>query len=500
MGRKFRKKDPFADASASGAALFGRDRGKDPRRRLGDRTSSPTFGPAAVSPHVAGPLGYGFRNIESFQDNADRIQFMFVAKKFDIRSIHNNAENGSVVPEYSTLQWMTDHFWADIYPNMWNKAQRRDGYRSLVATLNTPLMPVYYTNLAVAISINVRVLQTIKNSLLVNQALRTCLAAFEGLEGIIDTCVEESSRLIYPAALTPLVEYWSTVYSSYPGGPIVANYFDYQDTEDYWPAAVGTFTAWASALPNLNVAADVEAMIADNLLALSILLDYNVTAGNNLDDQTNYLSLADMLGIGAQNPSTPALTTDVQKWIEQWQVGAFTFLDSKGLGTDTFIGSPDIRGSEESLININPMGLSFPEGDLFWVGGKGLYAFEFDDDDTPCYTAAANDITGFGMVAPSYLNGDEVIAVIVDIYNREDGWVILPATLDFTDAAGLQSYLWSAPHITVHPESWRVIMSEEAEEAYRHNLLNPGFQMPFDIFGQVLKKFAIEAWDLPFVV
>jgi len=400
------------------------------------------------------------------------------------------------------MRWMTDRFLTYLYQFLHEKAQRRDGYRSTDAPpLTNQGEPYYEINYTIALKVNIRVLSALQSAVFTNEATRSMMTAFSGLEERIRRDLDASNQLMYPAAFDSLIEYWSTVYTPYLGGPVVYNLFDFQSVAASAAPQAGSFTAWAeNNRPDLTSAADVASLLGDIELALSMQLNRNfAVAGGHQADIDKWHSLLSMTGMGMPQTPVKGLVVDAQKFTEQHQLGAFFYSDSKGVGADTFLGWPDIRGDEKTLININTCGLTLGPEDIFWFGGKGLYAFEFDDDDTPGYTAEANDITAFGLVAEVGLGTSYRIGHAERLYTPEDGWYEPVIELDFTAAAGLQAYLWSVPHVTVHPDSWRAIMSEESEEAYHVNFDQPGFQAPADVFGQRYRQWLHEAWGLPFI-
>jgi hypothetical protein len=312
---------------------------------------------------------------------------------------------------------------------------------------------------------------------------------------------------MYPKGYDAIIDYWSKVVTPYLGGPVIYALFDLQDWNytGIWAPASGSFTAWAgNNRPDLTLAADVDALLDDIELALSMQLNRNLSdAGGGLTDFKKWDSLLSMTGMEMPQTGRSDITIDPIMWNERLLGGAFHYLDSKGAGADTFVGWPDMRGDPQTLININAINNSFPGADdtLYWIGAKGTYAYEFDDDDTPGYTAEANDITALGLVHDtgfgSQFSGGNLHAE--RLYTLEDGWYEPVDRLDYTAASGLQAHLWSIPQVTIHPESWRVIMSEETEETYMSNFKTPGFQVPVDVFGQTFRKWMFDIWGLPYI-
>ena len=494
--RRYNKGD--RDAAADEGALYGRNKGKGSSRSVESQSRVSTQGPIAMPSTVPGPLGFQFRNSDAYADNADRVQVLFRWKRFCVAGHIVDNNNGSTLPADSALQWTATYFTPNIYNWVHEMAQRRDGYRATVATVGNALTPQNYVNLLVPFKINIRVLHAMLSALLVNEGTRSMLPGFVDTQERILRLLELSNTLMYPSGLDAIIDYWSQIYMPYAGGPIVINYFDFQNLLATVTTS-GTIHNWAATLPDLTDPLDIGYMLNDLDLVANMLLNYDLTAGTDAADVRLLVSLMSMMGFPTPATPSPLLKIDPVRFIEQLQIDAFCFEDTKGAGANTFLGWPDMAGSPQTMINLNFMGLTMSPDDIYWIGGKGLYAFEFDDDATPGYTAATNDISALGMVAPCRPDANGYIRQDTGIFTREDGWAAGPTAVDFTLAAGVQSWVWALPWITMHPEAWRAIMSEEAEETYHINLRGPGFQVFVDVFGQAHRKWYHELWGIPFL-
>jgi hypothetical protein len=506
--RPKRKFGPAGDAAANletERVTYGRDRGKSAARPAAELLQTSTFGPIVSNPTYPGPLGLTFRNIESHSDNADRIQVIQQMWRLSLTGSFAINANGSTLPADNALDWIDTYVWQKYYEMIWNMGQRRDGYRATAAPpLNTPAIMREYTEMAMTAQINIRVLMTLVESVMVNPGMQTMLTAIQGIHlERIKRDYERANQFQYPACFIPWVEYWSKVFSNGPDGPIVINLFDFQAIEDALPHASLTFHGWAGSLPDLSSATDWGYLLDDIELATTMLLEHQTALGaNDAADLLNLLSALDMSGAMMPAPNRSPLSVDPQRFIEQFKLGAFYCRDTKGVGVDTAKFWPDMGGSLDTLININPCGLNLPPDDLFWIGAKGPYAWEADDSATPGYCAESEDLTALGCVMRVYPGATiHVPYYPTRIYTKEDGWAeIVSSALDFTAASGLQEFLWKHPWLTCHPDSWRVIMDEESEEVYHIHFLNPGFQVPVYVFSEAYRHWLINGLGLPFVI
>jgi len=493
-GRR-RKRKGASDADTSeGRPGYGRDRGKT---GLGLTESKlETQGPAPRESAIQGPLGYSFRNIEAFADNADRLQILQFTKGFDLRGrIHANA-NGSTLPTDSTLSWLESIFFESIYPQKHILAQRRDGYRATAATINDNTYPVLRDNVIVRAKTNIRVVNALATACLVNEGMRTMLTGFADTYDEIKRLLQYSNELMYSEKLDEIINWHSQIYTPYTGGPLVFALMDFEEIGELAPSA-GAFTAWADQ-PDFNVAADVAAVLSDIKVALDMILQRDMAA-NPASDELNLLSIYSMLGMHTPQTPAPLLKVDPERWIWDFEMGACHMVDDKGAGVDTHVYWPDMNGSAQTLINLNLPIVPSPDDWLFWIGAKCPYAFEADDDANPGYTAASADFTALGMVVRQSQEVNQYLRPDFKVYTREDGWANLSGNLDFTDVSGVQAYIWSRPWLSQHPDAWRFIMSEEAEEIYHINLKTPGVQVPVDVFAQAAKMWLYDTYGIPFL-
>jgi hypothetical protein len=501
-----KKFGPSGDASASETALYGRDRGKSPARTV-VTAKQPVYGPMQDTTVYPGPMGLSFRNIQSFPDNADKLRVIGQMWRFSLTGYFDFAANGSTLPTTSAITWINTHFWPAYYDMLWQLGQRRDGYRSTdPPPLATTTVPRESFEVALKAKVNAANIEALYNSCMVNSGMRSMIEAFDDINpDRIQRAVERANQIYMPQWLLPLANYWVGLYSPYPGGAIIINLFDFQDTEDLLIPGAGAFTAWGDDFPDFNVAADIVALLDDIDLACSQLLPpYNLTAGppSDLADYKKFISLLDMEGTAGCVVERGTLRVDERRFIEQFKAcNAFRTLDTKGAGVDTYVYWPDMEGSEDTLININPCGLQFGPDDLFWIGGKGLYAYEADESATPGYGAAAENLTGLGLfcrVSPTDVV--HTFRAKTEQYTDEDGWSTGTEEYDFTSAAGLQSFFWYHPYVSIHPEAWRSIMSEEAEDVRHINFEKPGFQVPVGVFGRAYREWLITQSKLPFMI
>jgi hypothetical protein len=383
----------------------------------------------------------------------------------------------------------------------WFMAQARDGYRSTDAPpLTTTTLPREVMELAFGISVNIRAINGAMQALLVNSGMRTMMDAFNAIPvDRITRALERSNQLKYEPFLGPWIEYWSSIFSPYDNGPIVINTINLQDLNVNLPPANGAFHDWNGTMPDWTSATDLDYMLDDIELGLSMLLDFNLGA-NDLADYQKMVSLWNMVGHMTPSPAAPILKTDYSHWVHQFKLSAFHFRDNKGGGVDTHAYWPDMRGNEDTMVNVNYMGNAPGTDDLYWVGAKGAYGFEADDDDTPGYTAAANDLTSLGSFIQVYPDETNDFKYITKVYTQEDSWQPFAANLDFTAADDVQDYVWRCPWITQHPEAYRAINSEDAYETYRYNMDDPGVQLPIGTFGRAYRKYLISQTNLPFVI
>lgn len=497
MARR-KKYGPDASGDASAAALYGRNKGK-----AGSGASLPyhdqrTQGPVTEKPTLSSPMGMSFHNIPSFGDNADRIQVLQQCYRFTLQGYHAIDANGSTLITNGAVDWVNTIFFTQYYEMLWHMAQRRDGYRATAAPpLTSPTVPREQMDLAVTTGIMIKVMCQLYGGVLINEGMRSMIEAFDDINpDRLRRQVERFRQVMYPTYLKPIIDYWGQVYSPFPGGPVVIPTFDFQKSEDELVPASGSYTAWNGDMADLNVAADVVAILDDIDLALTQLLDGNVA---DLADLDNYYSQLDMMGHQMPGLEPGTVIIDPVRWKEQYEGGQFYSLDNKGVGVDTHTFWPDMRGSEDTLVSVALNG--FNADDLWWIGAKGIYAWDADDDDTPGYTAQTADLTAYGMVLRTQPNATISRGLYVtQIYTREDGWASFTASHDVTDAAGLQALFWQHPWETIHPEAWRIVMSEEAEEVYKHHFKNPTVQIPAGQWGREYRDWLLKMSGLPFTV
>lgn len=406
----------------------------------------PTLGPINDDTVVTDPVnGYAYRNNPTFADNADRIQVMICYRSLWLYGRVAVAANGSAAITGSAVADVYDNFWTEVYGLLHQMAQKRDGYKATTDSLTDAQNLMWRDQLIMNIKVNVRILWTLYHATLVNSGLRSMITGFAGLRARIQRALEASNTLIYPQGLDAIIDYWSEVYSPYLGGPVIVNYMDPQyvvrNGGGSLQASVGTFTNWV-ALPDWTSAADVAALVNDIEVALGILTRYDCNVAADATDLKLIDSIYAMMGFPTPQTGVRGVTVNPGKFYEQFKRYGFLYEDNKGGGVDTWVYWPDCNGSVEQLLNI-PIG-GYPFDELDMIGAKGIYAWDADDDATPGYTAAANDLSGYGMCAPSsFLNADEGLANVmaVDFYTEEDGWAEQAKELDYTAAAGLQAHL-----------------------------------------------------------
>jgi hypothetical protein len=468
----------------------------------------PTLGPVDKSFTITDPInGYVYRDNPTFTPNLDQVQVIVRYPVLDLRGNISVNANGSDVISTSAVEDLNDNFWAQIYLLLHEMAQKRDGYKSTESSLTTPLNVVYRDSLILAIKINIRVLWAMYHALFVNMGMRSMQQAFGGTRSRMQRILEASNTLIYPQEFDPIIDYWSEIYSPYPGGPIVVNLFNLNQWVGY---NAGTLrgssnpTNWV-AVPDWDAStnATVASLCHDLENALNVLLRYQTNDSDTADDLRYIQSLYSMMGFPTPQTGVKGLGVNPAKFQEQFQRYGYLFYDTKGAGTDTYVYWPDAMGSVDTLLDVEMGG--FPFDTLDMIGAKGIYAWDADDDATECYTPVANDLLAYGMVGLTQWVASglgNVQSPIIDIYTEEDGWQSLSINVDYTAAAGLQEHLWKLPWLTVHPQGWRVIMSEEAEESMRTGFSVVGgtkVQIPFDHFGQAFRKWVYQTYKIPYV-
>jgi hypothetical protein len=310
--------------------------------------------------------------------------------------------------------------------------------------------------------------------------------------------------LVYPAAWDTLIEYWSQVYVPYPGGPVVANIFDFQHIAAVAAIAPtgSTFHAWGSTMPDFTSYTSLGYMIDDINLACAMIDRYaylNVAA--SITDLKLLTSMYKMMSFPTPQTGVSGIKVDPQRWTEQFKGGAFSFIDDKGGGTDTFVTSRDVKGDVEGLLDIPDYG--YPHGELEALGFLTPYGHDLQDSATPGYGATSEKILSLGLVSATALAsaGAYDVAQINSFWTREDGWIAQPVIVDITSASGMQALLWQYPVVTLHPEHWVMIRSEESEEEYRVNIESGSgrFQTPWDHFAQRYHEWLHAAYQIPYI-
>lgn len=458
-----------------------------------------TLGPVVNDLKVTDPLlGYTYRNNETFTENFDKLEVVQVHKYLSLGGMYGHKNNPSANVSYSAIDNVSASFWEDVYTLLHEMAQKRDGYKATTETLTDPTNVMFRDELVITLKINVRVLWTLYHAALANEGLRS-MVGFAGRRSRIQRALEASNTIIYPAAFDKIIDYWSEVYSPYLGGPVIYNLFFPANIQAGASLDPGTSVATVfAAVPDLTTTASVDALLNDIECGIAVVTRYDLDVAADATDLRLINSIYAMMGIPTPQTGVKGLTVNPQKFVEQFKEGGWIFEDSGGSRSCYW---PDIRGSADSLIHVYRKEMD----ELDAIGAKGWYAADADDDDTPGFTGTAADLTLYGMVFPStYLSASWFnFLPIVRYYTREDGWSDTVGAMDVTAAAGCQAYIWSVPHVTCHPEAWRFIMSEEAEEAYAFRFAltdnNSGFQRPFDHWGQAYRKWIHNAYGIPFI-
>jgi hypothetical protein len=498
--------DPSGNADYSESSKYGRNRGKTSVSVNEPDVLTRTFGPRSERVQIGGPNGEVFQNVPSFRFSGDKIQAIVQFWRFSLSGRFEVMANGSTLPANNAVDWVNTHFWPKYYAMKWYASQRRDGYRAnkVPSDITDPLVPRYAIEGAVAAYLNSMALAQVSQNLLVNTAMRSCINAFDDINpDAISRCVERTSKLYIPAWMQSFLDYWAPIYQPYPGGPLVINLWDMQQTEDLL-VPTNAFNAWGADLPDLHVAADVQLLIDDiNNMCNCVTEPYALNDGDDISDLRNMHSLMDMMGDPTARGSIPEIKPDPRRFAEQFKLTGFIINDTKGVGNDTWKFWPDFGGSEDTMISmpILPECPITPGDDLFWMGAKGIYAYEADDTDTENYADSAEDLTALGMVCR--VNGNDSmhnVSLLTNIYTEEDEWTDLLANLDLTAAAGLQALLWQFPFFSIHPKFWVSIRDEEDEENYRINFDQPEVQIPVGTWSRHFRRKLIEWTGLPFEI
>jgi hypothetical protein len=473
----------------------------------------PTLGPVYDQTVITDPVnGYVYRNNPTFAENFDKIEVMVNYRILDLTGFIAVAANPSVIISLSAIEDVYNTFWSQIYTLLHEMAQKRDGYKASDDSLTTALNVVYRDSTILSVKINIRVLWALYHGTMVNEGLKSMIPAFAGKRSRLQRILELSNTLIYPQEFDALIDYWSTVFSPYPGGPITVNLFDVaqyarNDGAGLLDPATGMHE-W-TAPPDWTSSADIGYLLDDLEKILGLLTRYTSDTDNINTDLRLIHSLYSMMGFPTPQTGVKGITIDPAKFQEQYRRYGYYFADTKGAGTDTHVFWPDCRGDLDNLLNIYLEGHPFDILDM--IGAKGIYAWDADDDDTPGYSALANDLSGYGLVGRSQWESANLGGLGLPYfswYTREDGWVTNKSgsvgsyALDLTAAAGLQKAFWAIPWITVHPDGWRIIASEEAEEAYRFGFderSGGNVQIPFDHFGQAYRKWIYAAYKIPYI-
>jgi hypothetical protein len=459
------------------------------------------------SPTVSGNEGYTYRNNVLYPSNLDRVEVIQSHRQINLNGIHY--DNSAVKIAGSQLEAVEDRFWPDGYVMLHEMAQYRDGYKSTTGTLTVPNIMKYRDAAILTVKINARVLWALFHCTLYNEGMKTMIPGFQTLRRRMLNLLLWTNQLIYPQEWDSFIQYWSTVFTPYPGGPVCYNLFAPKalQIDDAATANFGhnskTFTAWANAnRPDLTLVADVTAFIADQELILEVIDRYDNSVAANVTDLKLLTSLYKMMSYPTPQTPVSGLQVNPTMFIEQFKQGAISFRDNKGAGADTFVCSDDISGDVEGLIDLPDVGAPYsPE---YLTGFRNTYAFDLQDSATKGYCAETEKIAALGVVRHSELGGKENVQYshIERLYTQEDGWYEPVTELDFTAAAGLQAWLWSLPHVTINPKAWEVIRSEEAEEDYHTafgSVGNNGFQMPWDHIGLSYRKFLHNAYKIPWI-
>lgn len=511
MGRANRKSERFGSMPETATTGLAGQRGSaGPGAAIGSQSFTlPTLGPSQSPALVKDPvLEYQYRDNETFTEKFDQIEVMTRYRRFDCRGYSEVFGNGSALLANSAIYDIDANFWPNVYPFLHEMAQKRDGYKATSETLNNTWTDRVRIAFILSVKCNARILWSAYHAALVNEGMKSMIPGFQGRRSRLLRILEMTNTIIYPSAWDKVIDYWSKLYTPYQNGPVIINYFSldpYISAGAGLQPASGTSTVWA-ALPDWTSSTDVGNLMADLELALGVLTRFNINDANTKSDFRNVNSIYAMMGMPTPQTGVSGLVVDPARFQAEFRRYGYLYNDTKGAGVDHHIYWPDIRGNQDALINIDTEGLPFDELDS--IGAKGLYAFDADDDDTPGYTPESNDLTEFGIVhGDGWLTAgmaSNVKAIPTQIYTREDGWAELLRELDYTSASGVQAHLWGVPDITVHPDGWRVINSEENEEGYVFRFdfrtgQRGAFQRPFDHFGQAYRKWLYQSYGIPYI-
>jgi len=408
---------------------------------------------------------------------------------------------GASLTSDSPWIWLYNYFFTQLYTLLYEKAEKAVGYKAQAETITLNRFVTCRDSLILMGKINVRVLAAIEAAVMTGEGPKTMIAAFSGKHSKIMRVLERSNEMVYPAGLDVIVDYWSQIFSPYPGGPLCYTLFDFQPISDgYGIVPTTALTNWTAAeVPNLNVSADIDALIADIEAVFAMVLNYAIVDAADVTDMRRVNSLYDMMKIKSPQTGLSGLKPMPDRWNEQFKRGLFHFRDNKGAGVDNLLAWPDMQGSNDTLISVRVDG--YPYDDLDWIGAKYPLAIEFSDSATPGYAPESEHATVLGIVLDVVpLGGTPIFAPFWQVYTPEDGWTVLDTTLDFTAVSDVQKWLWSHPQI-VHPESWRVIMSEESEETRLHSLDSRGgsVQIPLRKFGEHYISWIYNVYNLPHI-
>lgn len=471
-------KDGTAGTSTGGAPSAGMSSGGGTWKGGPDLFRLPQIGPVEL-PTLMSPDGYTYRNNVVYPTNRDRVEMIQSFRAVNLSGTWRCTSSVQVASSaYHHIDTYLDPY---IYTMLHEMAQMRDGYRSQDVALTDPLNVNYRDNLIVSLKINLRVLWALYHCMMYNEATKALIPGLSNKRRQLAELLEWSNKLIYPSALDALIDYWSAVFVPYPGGPVCYSIFDlFFPWSSVIAPAVGAFTATYTlgAPPNLATSAGAQKVIDDCRLALTMVDQYNLAVATDATDFRLITSLYKMMGFPSPQTGVKGLSVSLKHWVDQFMANAFYFVDTKGAGTDTFVCDPDIMGSMDILIEL--IDLQVPPDDLDWIGGKGAYAFDLQDSSTEGYCAMTEKVLSLGCVLD--MSGSAIFPRHVwKIFTQEDGFSYPSSSADMTEVGDVQGFLWSLPLVTLHPQSWTAIRSEESEENYRTGLSARGpatVQMP----------------------
>jgi hypothetical protein len=414
-----------------------------------------------VAPRVEGgidsPFGYKYKNELISPWNLDRPQVVIeTISGVDFRGY--TLIGSGALPTGSAFE-RVDDAWENMWQRLIEKAESPPfNYTAPTQTLTDNTAVREYFEILFPAAWNLSILHQLMNAVTYNEGMNTLSDDFRGkFRRINDLMVHFRSLRSIPM-MDQLLDKFCNVVVPYNGGPIYARLHDL-----YHQPFTGTnpCTNWAAAidLDQGVTSADVIKLLLDDIEEAYEELSGQAGDSASETQRTDYRQIVNIMA--ALGMPTLALTekrikVDPHAFALQF-VDLFTFVDTKGVGTNKMVGYPVATTADSFIHKAFPVGYAHDWRDFIGFLPNAVLTGEVD---------VGGDNVIYGILRTGYGPGEASIARRVRVYTAEDGWATFNGEIDVTAADAFQNWAWEQPWFTKHMWSSKVVNSEEDEEDY----------------------------------